>query len=156
MQEQATDVGAKIVTGHVNKVELGRRPFRIECESGAVYLADSIILATGAQARWLNLPSEQKYRGFGASACATCDGVLYRGGDVLVFGEGNTAAEEGLFLANFANRVTIVHRRGNFRAERILQELLFQNPKKTSIFSGLHSLARKMSTLRTLSARSEG
>jgi thioredoxin reductase (NADPH) len=129
MQKQAEHVGTKIVTDHVNKVELGRRPFRIECDSGDVYVADSLILATGAQARWLDLPSEQKFRGYGVSACATCDGFFYRGKEVLVIGGGNTAVEEALFLTNFASKVTVVHRRDSFRAERILQERLYHNPK---------------------------
>jgi thioredoxin reductase (NADPH) len=129
MQKQAEHVGTKIVTDHVNKVELGRRPFRIECDSRNVYLADSLVLATGAQARWLDLPSEQKFRGYGVSACATCDGFFYRGKEVLVVGGGNTAVEEALFLTNFASKVTVVHRRDSFRAERILQERLYHNPK---------------------------
>jgi thioredoxin reductase (NADPH) len=129
MQKQAEHVGTKIVTDHVNAVELGRRPFRITCDSGHVYLADSLILATGAQARWLDLPSEQRFRGYGVSACATCDGFFYRGKEVLVIGGGNTAVEEALFLTNFASKVTVVLRRDNFRAERILQERLYQNPK---------------------------
>jgi thioredoxin reductase (NADPH) len=129
MQKQAEHVGTKIVTDHVNKLELGRRPFRIECDSGDVYIADSLILATGAQARWLDLPSEQKFRGYGVSACATCDGFFYRGKEVLVIGGGNTAVEEALFLTNFASKVTVVHRRDSFRAERILQERLYHNPK---------------------------
>jgi thioredoxin reductase (NADPH) len=129
MQKQAAHVGTKIITDHVNAVELARRPFRIVCDSGAVYLADSLVLATGAQARWLDLPSEQKFRGYGVSACATCDGFFYRGKEVLVIGGGNTAVEEALFLTNFASKVTVVHRRDSFRAERILQERLYQNPK---------------------------
>jgi thioredoxin reductase (NADPH) len=129
MQQQAAHVGTQIVTDHVNKVELARRPFRLECDSGDVYLADALILATGAQARWLDLPSEQKFRGYGVSACATCDGFFYRGKEVLVIGGGNTAVEEALFLTNFASKVTVVHRRDSFRAERILQERLYQNPK---------------------------
>ena len=129
MQKQAAHVGTQIVTDHVNKVELARRPFRLECDSGDVYLADALILATGAQARWLDLPSEQKFRGYGVSACATCDGFFYRGKEVLVIGGGNTAVEEALFLTNFASKVTVVHRRDSFRAERILQERLYQNPK---------------------------
>jgi thioredoxin reductase (NADPH) len=129
MQKQAEHVGTKIVNDHVNKVELGRRPFRIECDSGDVYLAESLILATGAQARWLDLPSEQKFRGYGVSACATCDGFFYRGKEVLVIGGGNTAVEEALFLTNFASTVTVVHRRDSFRAERILQERLYHNAK---------------------------
>jgi thioredoxin reductase (NADPH) len=129
MQKQAAHVGTKLVADHVNKVDLGKRPFRVECESGDVYLADTLILATGAQARWLDLPSEQKFRGYGVSACATCDGFFYRGKEVLVIGGGNTAVEEALFLTNFASKVTLVHRRDGLRAERILQERLYQNSK---------------------------
>ena len=129
MQKQAVHVGTKIVADHVSKVDLARRPFRIECDSGDVYLAETLVLATGAQARWLDLPSEQKFRGYGVSACATCDGFFYRGKEVLVIGGGNTAVEEALFLTNFASKVTVVHRRDSFRAERILQERLYQNPK---------------------------
>src|SRR5438876_7100044 len=129
MQKQAAHVGTKLVTDHVNKVDLARRPFRLACDSGEVYFADALILATGAQARWLDLPSEQRFRGFGVSACATCDGFFYRGKEVVVIGGGNTAVEEALFLTNFASKVTVVHRRDSFRAERILQERLFRNPK---------------------------
>ena len=129
MQKQAAHVGTKLVPDHVNKVDLARRPFRIECDSGDVYFADTLVLATGAQARWLDLPSEQKFRGYGVSACATCDGFFYRNKEVLVIGGGNTAVEEALFLTNFANKVTVVHRRDSFRAERILQERLYRNPK---------------------------
>ena len=129
MQKQAAHVGAKLVADHVNKVDLARRPFRIACDSGDVYFADALILATGAQARWLDLPSEEKFRGYGVSACATCDGFFYRGKEVLVIGGGNTAVEEALFLTNFASKVTLVHRRDSLRAERILQERLYQNPK---------------------------
>ncbi len=129
MQKQAVHVGTKIVSDHVSKVDLARRPFRIECDSGDVYLAETLVLATGAQARWLDLPSEQKFRGYGVSACATCDGFFYRGKEVLVIGGGNTAVEEALFLTNFASKVTVVHRRDSFRAERILQERLYKNPK---------------------------
>src|SRR6201984_2267379 len=129
MEKQAAHVGTKMVPDHVNKVDLSRRPFRIECDSGQVYMAETLILATGAQARWLDLPSEQKFRGYGVSACATCDGFFYRGKEVLVIGGGNTAVEEALFLTNFASKVTVVHRRDSFRAERILQERLYKNPK---------------------------
>ena len=129
MQQQAEHVGTKLVADHVSKVDLARRPFRIECDSGDRYHADSIIIATGAQARWLELPSEQKFKGYGVSACATCDGFFYRGKDVLVIGGGNTAVEEALFLTNFASKVTVVHRRDSFRAEKILQERLFRNPR---------------------------
>jgi thioredoxin reductase (NADPH) len=129
MQKQAEHVGTKIVTDTVTKVELSRRPFRLECDSGDVYLADALIIATGAQARWLDLPSEQKFKGYGVSACATCDGFFYRNKEVIVVGGGNTAVEEALFLTNFASKVTVVHRRDHFRAEKILQERLFKNPK---------------------------
>jgi thioredoxin reductase (NADPH) len=129
MQAQAERVGTRIVYDHVSKVEFGRRPFKLICDSGDVYLADSVIVATGAQARWLDLPSEQKFRGNGVSACATCDGFFYRNKEVIVVGGGNTAVEEALFLTNFASRVTVVHRRDHFRAEKILQERLFKHPK---------------------------
>ena len=129
MQAQAEHVGAKIVTDLVTKAELGSRPFRLTCDSGDVYLADALVIATGAQARWLDLPSEQKFKGYGVSACATCDGFFYRNKEVIVVGGGNTAVEEALFLTNFASKVTVVHRRDHFRAERILQDRLFKNPK---------------------------
>ena len=134
MQQQAEHVGTKLVADHVSKVDLARRPFQIECDSGDRYHADSIIIATGAQARWLELPSEQKFKGYGVSACATCDGFFYRGKDVLVIGGGNTAVEEALFLTNFASKVTVVHRRDSFRAEKILQERLFRNPRISVIW----------------------
>jgi thioredoxin reductase (NADPH) len=129
MQAQAEHVGTRIVTDHVMTAELGQRPFRLTCDSGDVYLADCLIIATGAQARWLDLPSEQKFKGYGVSACATCDGFFYRNKEVMVIGGGNTAVEEALFLTNFASKVTVVHRRGDFRAERILQDRLFKHPK---------------------------
>ncbi len=129
MAKQAAHVGAKLVPDHVNKVDLARRPFRIECDSGTVYLAEALVLATGAQARWLDLPSEHKFRGYGVSACATCDGFFYRGKEVIVVGGGNTAVEEALFLTNFAAKVTLVHRRDSLRSEKILQDRLFKHPK---------------------------
>ncbi len=129
MEKQAAHVGTKIVTDHVNKLELGQRPFRITCDSGDVYLAEAVILSTGAQARWLGIPSEETFKGFGVSACATCDGFFYRNKNVVVVGGGNTAVEEALFLTNFASTVTLVHRRDSFRAERILQDRLFKHPK---------------------------
>jgi len=129
MQKQAEHVGTGIVTDHVNALDLDQRPFRLTCDSGDIYLAETVILATGAQARWLDLPSEQKFKGFGVSACATCDGFFYRGKNVFVIGGGNTAVEEALFLTNFASKVTVVHRRDAFRAEKILQDRLFKHPK---------------------------
>ena len=134
MQKQAEHVGTKVVTDHVSKVDLAHRPFRLECDSGDRYLADSLIIATGAQARWLELPSEQKFKGYGVSACATCDGFFYRNKEVIVIGGGNTAVEEALFLTNFASKVTVVHRRDAFRAEKILQDRLFKNPKISVIW----------------------
>ena len=129
MQKQAEHVGTRVATDHVNNLDTASRPFRLTCDSGDVYYADTVVLATGAQARWLGLPFEEKFKGFGVSACATCDGFFYRGKEVIVVGGGNTAVEEALFLTNFATKVTIVHRRNSFRAERILQDRLFKNPK---------------------------
>jgi thioredoxin reductase (NADPH) len=141
MAKQAAHVGTKLVADHVTKLDLARRPFRLECDSGDIYFADAVILATGAQARWLDLPSEQKFRGYGVSACATCDGFFYRNKEVLVIGGGNTAVEEALFLTNFASKVTVVHRRDTFRAERILQERLYQNPKISVLWNtALHDV----------------
>jgi len=129
MRAQALHVGTEIVQDHIVKADLGTGPFRLEGDSGATYLTDTLIISTGAQARWLGIESEQDFKGFGVSACATCDGFFYRGKDVLVIGGGNTAVEEALFLTNFANTVTVVHRRSAFRAEKILQRRLFNNPK---------------------------
>jgi thioredoxin reductase (NADPH) len=129
MKAQAAHVGTKLVADHVKELDTAQRPFKITLESGGVYLADTVILSTGAQAKWLDIPSEQKYRGFGVSACATCDGFFYRNKEVVVVGGGNTAVEEALFLTNFASKVTLVHRRDSLRAERILQDRLFKNPK---------------------------
>ena len=129
MKAQAEHVGAEIVDDIVVSADLSRRPFRIACDSGAAWLAETLIICTGAEAKWLGLPSEQAFRGFGVSACATCDGFFYRGKEVVVVGGGNTAVEEALFLTNFAAKVTLAHRRGELRAERILQERLFHNPK---------------------------
>src|SRR6476659_321403 len=141
MEKQATHVGTKIVTDLVTKLETAQRPFRLTCDSGEVYLAETVILATGAQARWLGLPSEEKFKGFGVSACATCDGFFYRGKEVFVIGGGNTAVEEAMFLTKFASKVTVVHRRDHFRAERILQDRLFKNPKIEVIWdSVLHDV----------------
>ena len=129
MKAQAEHVGTRMVSDHITAVDLSRRPFRLTGDSGQTYSCDVLIVATGAEARWLELPSEQKFRGFGVSACATCDGFFYRGREVVVVGGGNTAVEEALYLTNHASRVTLVHRRDGLRAERILQERLFKHPK---------------------------
>jgi thioredoxin reductase (NADPH) len=129
MKAQAEHVGTEFMDDLVTSVDLSSRPFRLEMDSGAVLMAETLIVATGAQARWLGLESEQKFRGFGVSACATCDGFFYRGKSVAVIGGGNTAVEEALYLTSFASKVTLIHRRDELRAERILQERLFANPK---------------------------
>ncbi|MGL4243167.1 MAG: thioredoxin-disulfide reductase [Beijerinckiaceae bacterium] len=129
MKAQAEHVGTEMVSDHVTAVDLKVRPFRITCDSGNAYTADAVIIATGAKAKWLGLPSEEKFKGFGVSACATCDGFFYRGKDVAVVGGGNSAVEEALYLANLAASVTVIHRRREFKAERILQERLFKHPK---------------------------
>ncbi|PZQ82874.1 MAG: thioredoxin-disulfide reductase [Ancylobacter novellus] len=141
MQAQAEKMGTRIVNDIVTKADFSHRPFRIETDSGQVWIAETVILATGAQARWLELPSEQAYRGYGVSACATCDGFFYRGKEVIVVGGGNTAVEEALFLTNFASKVTVVHRRDSFRAERILQDRLFAHPKVEVVWNvALHEV----------------
>lgn len=129
MRAQAEHVGTEVIEDIVVKADLSQRPFRLTLDSGAEMLAETVIISTGAQAKWLGIESEAKYQGFGVSACATCDGFFYRGKDVIVVGGGNTAVEEALFLTNFASKVTVVHRRDEFRAERILQDRLFSNPK---------------------------
>jgi thioredoxin reductase (NADPH) len=129
MQAQAEHVGTRIILDHIVALDLARRPFRATGDSGDLYLADTVILATGAQARWLGLPSEEAFRGFGVSACATCDGFFFRDQEVVIVGGGNTAVEEAIYLTNHARRVTLVHRRDALRAEKILQDRLFRNPK---------------------------
>ncbi|GAA2843107.1 thioredoxin reductase (NADPH) [Aminobacter aminovorans] len=125
MRAQAEHVGTEMIHDIITEVDLDVRPFRAKGDSGTVYTADALIIATGAQAKWLGLPSEQVFQGFGVSACATCDGFFYRGKDVVVVGGGNSAVEEALYLSNLAKTVTVVHRRDHFRAERILQDRLF-------------------------------
>ncbi len=129
MQAQAKHVGANIISDLIMDIDLTQRPFTARGDGGQVYTADSVIICTGAQARWLGLPSESYYQGFGVSACATCDGFFYRGKPVAVIGGGNSAVEEALFLTNFASEVTLIHRRNSLRAERITQEKLFKHPK---------------------------
>jgi len=129
MQAQAEHVGTRIILDHIVALDLSRRPFRATGDSGDLYLGDAVIVATGAQARWLGLPSEAAFRGFGVSACATCDGFFFRDQEVVIVGGGNTAVEEALYLTNHARRVTLIHRRDQLRAEKILQDRLFRNPK---------------------------
>ena len=129
MRGQAEHVGTEVVMDHIVKVDLKARPIRLEGDGGDIYTCDALIICTGAQARWLGLPSEETFKGHGVSACATCDGFFYKGKDVVLVGGGNTAVEEAIFLTNFAKRVTVVHRRDSFRAEKIMQERLFKNPK---------------------------
>ena len=129
MRAQAEHVGTEMVSDIITEVDLKQRPFRLKGDSGTEYTTDAVIIATGAKARWLDLPSEQKFQGFGVSACATCDGFFYRGKTVIVVGGGNTAVEEALYLANLAEKVILVHRRDELRAEKILQERLLKNPK---------------------------
>jgi thioredoxin reductase (NADPH) len=134
MQAQAEHVGTKVVWDHIASVDLSRRPFRLTGDSGAQYFADALVIATGAQAKWLGLPSEEHMKGRGASACATCDGFFYRGKKVAVIGGGNTAVEEALYLTNHSHDVTLIHRRDSFRAEKILQDRLFANERITVIW----------------------
>jgi thioredoxin reductase (NADPH) len=129
MRAQAEHVGTRIVNDIIVDVDLSRRPFRCTGDSGDTYVAGTLIVATGAQARWLGIPSEAKFKGFGVSACATCDGFFFRGKEVAVVGGGNTAAEEAIYLTNHATKVTLIHRRDKLRTEKLLQQRLFQNPK---------------------------
>lgn len=129
MEAQARNVNADIITDFITEVNFDQRPFVCTGESGDLYIADTVIISTGAQARWLGLPSEDRFQGFGVSACATCDGFFYRNKEVFVIGGGNTAVEEAIFLTNFASKVTLVHRRDELRSEKILQDRLFANEK---------------------------
>jgi thioredoxin reductase (NADPH) len=129
MQQQAEHVGTRIILDEITRLDLGRRPFVATGDSGDLYIGDTVIICTGAQARWLGLPSEEAFRGFGVSACATCDGFFFRDKEVIIVGGGNTAVEEAIYLTNHASRVTLVHRRNQLRAEKILQDRLFRNPK---------------------------
>ena len=129
MKGQAEAVGTEMIQDHINKVDLTKKPFEAMGDSGQVYTADSFIISTGAQARWLNLKSEQKFRGFGVSACATCDGFFFKEKEVAVVGGGNAAVEEAMFLTKFASKVYLIHRRNELRAEKMLQEKLKANKK---------------------------
>jgi thioredoxin reductase (NADPH) len=137
MRSQAEHVGTRMIGDTITAVDLAQRPFRCQGDSGDVYLGDALIICTGAQARWLDLPSEQRFRGFGVSACATCDGFFFRGKEVAIIGGGNTAVEEAIYLTNHATKVTLIHRRSTLRAERIMQERLFANPKVQVIWNSV-------------------
>ena len=141
MEQQAKNVGTNIVNDMITKVDFSKKPFSANSESGTVYTADAVIISTGAQARWLGLPSEEKFQGYGVSACATCDGFFFKEKEVAVIGGGNSAAEEALFLTSFASKVHLVHRRDTLRSEKILQERLFKNEKINVIWnSELHEI----------------
>ena len=135
MQKQAEHVGTRVVMDIIVRADLSRRPFVCVGDSGDTYVGEALVICTGAQARWLGLPSEERFRGFGVSACATCDGFFFRGKEVVVVGGGNTAVEEALYLTNHASKVTVVHRRDQFRAEKILQARLFANPKISVVWN---------------------
>ncbi len=137
MEAQARHVGTELVFDTIVDVDLTRRPFRAIGDSGDIYVGETLIICTGAQARWLGLPSEKKFQGFGVSACATCDGFFFRGKDVAIVGGGNTAVEEAIYLTNHATKVTLIHRRDSFRAERIMQERLFANPKIEIVYDSV-------------------
>lgn len=134
MEAHAKAMGCEIIGDIISDLDLSKRPFTAKGDSGAVYTADAVILATGARAKWLGMESEEKFKGFGVSACATCDGFFYRGQEIAVIGGGNTAVEEALFLTNFASKVTLIHRRDELRAEKILQDRLFKNEKIESLW----------------------
>jgi thioredoxin reductase (NADPH) len=144
MEGQAKHVGVNLQHDLIVSVDLNNRPFRAVGDSGTVYTGDTLIITTGAQARWLGLPSEHHFQGYGVSACATCDGFFYRGKEVAIVGGGNTAVEEALFLTNFASKVTLIHRRDSLRAERIMQDRLFRNPKVEVVWN--HEIAEVLGT----------
>ena len=129
MRQQALNLGVQMIEDQITEVNFQTRPFVCKSENGNIFTADTVIIATGASARWLGLPSEEKFRGFGVSGCATCDGFFYRNRDVAVVGGGNTAVDEAIYLTNFAKSVTLIHRRDELRADKVLQERLFKNPK---------------------------
>ena len=129
MEDHAREAGTEIISDHISDLDISKRPFTARGETGTTYTADAVILATGAQAKWLGLPSEEKFKGFGVSACATCDGFFYRGQEIVVVGGGNSAVEEALFLTKFASKVTLIHRRDELRAEKILQNRLLNHEK---------------------------
>jgi len=144
MEKQAENVGTKIISDHIKDVDFSKRPFTLVGESGDSYIADTVIIATGAQAKWLGLESEDEFQGYGVSGCATCDGMFYKGKNVAVIGGGNTAVEEALFLTNFAEKVTLIHRRDSLRAEKILQDRLLKHPKIEVIWN--HALEEVVGT----------
>lgn len=137
MRKQAEHVGTKMIGDYIKDVDLSVRPFKATGDNGAVYTGDTLIIATGAKARWLGLPAEETFRGKGVSACATCDGFFYRGKEVAVIGGGNSAVEEAMFLTNFCSKVTLIHRRDSLRAEKIAQDRLFENPKVEVIWDSV-------------------
>ncbi|GJM02193.1 MAG: thioredoxin reductase [Rhodomicrobium sp.] len=154
MEAQAKHVGTEIINDYIVEVDLENRPFTLKGDSGTEYTADSVIIATGAQARWLGLPTEEKFKGFGVSACATCDGFFYKDKHVIVVGGGNTAVEEALFLTNFASKVTLVHRRDELRSEKILQDRLFKHEKIEVIWdSALEEVIGEENPLSVTSAK---
>ncbi|OED48247.1 thioredoxin-disulfide reductase [Leisingera sp. S232] len=144
MQEHAAAMGTEIIGDIITSLDTSSRPFTAKGDSGTTYTADAVILATGARAKWLGLPSEEKFKGFGVSACATCDGFFYRGQEIVVIGGGNTAVEEALFLTNFASKVTLIHRRDELRAEKILQDRLMKNEKIETLW--FHTLEEVVGT----------